>query len=123
MLMNLRSFPCSSLIWLESAGNASSNSESSEGRLCAVVSNCLRPWVWRVKAVGSTILMATSVSCCDEFWFGFSVERTEVSVEIGEPRTDCPGVDVVVAAGEGVGGLEAVACDADYRGLVARDAG
>src|ERR1017187_5018352 len=100
MLMNLRSFPCSSLIWVESAGNVSSNSESSEGRLCAVESNCLRPSVWRGEGGGGNIFMGPSVSCCDEFWFGFSVERTEVCIEIGEPRTNRPGVDVVVAANE-----------------------
>ena len=39
-----------------------------------------------------------------------AVELAEVGVEVGEARTD--GALMLVAAGEGVGGLEAVAGDA-----------
>src|SRR5258708_23839320 len=58
--------------------------------------------------------------CRGEFGFCEAVEFAEVGVEVGETRTD--GALLLVVAGEGVGGLEAVAGDAGYGDLILPDA-
>src|SRR5665213_4625750 len=127
MLMNFRSLPFSSLICVASAGNVWSISFSSAGRFVAVESNCFLPSVWRVNAVGKTILMDKSVSCCGELRFmccGFTLafERAQIFGEIGEARTDGARIEVIVAACKSIGRLQAVACNHRDGGLTMRDA-
>src|ERR1700692_3282745 len=78
-----------------------------------------------MKAVGSTTLTAKRTSCDDEFGFTCfdtrdAVQLLEVLCKVGEARTH--GAILRILAGEGIGGLETVAGDADDGGLVGGDA-
>src|SRR5271163_2665799 len=79
-----------------------------------------------MNAVGRTTLTAKETSCGGEFGFGYgfatrdAVQFLEVLGEIGQARPD--GALLHVVGDKGVGGLEAVAGDADHGGLVGADA-
>src|SRR5882757_10721953 len=122
MLMKRRSLPPSSLICVLRAGKLWSMSAIRPGRFSAAESNCLRPSVWRTKAVGSTtlILIGMRPSCGHQLWFGGAIELAQILIEVGETRTY--GALRLVLVAEGVRCFEAVAGDADNGRLVRRDA-
>src|SRR5579871_3964387 len=108
MLMNLRSFPFSSLICVASAGKLWSISVSSAGRFAALESNCFLPSVCRVNAVGKTILMDKSVSCCGELrlarcGFALTLQRAQVLGKVGEAWANGARTELIIAPDERVG--------------------
>src|SRR6185437_14723910 len=126
MLMNLRSFPFSSLICVASAGKLRSISASKAGRFVALESSCFLPSVWRVNAVGSTTLMDKSVSCCGKFGFGCygfgrAFDGTQILREVGDARADGARIDVIITSYQSIRGLEAIAGDDSDRSFMRRD--
>src|ERR1700736_6529296 len=110
MLMKRRSLPSSSLIWVASAGKVWSMSARRPGRFSASELNCLRPSVWRVKAVGSRTLMDMNISCGGQFGFSGTIQLSQGGVEVCQPRANT--AFVLLTAGEGGGCLDSVAGDA-----------